>query len=385
MLLPVNSGRVPWLNPRTILLTKHGSQAYGTSTPESDLDVKGVAVAPRECYLGFLQRFEQAEFAKYMAEVDGKRTEVDATVYDLQKFFKLAMACNPNIIEVLWVRPGDLLKVTPAGERLLEARRDFLSKKAKHTFSGYARSQLGRIDTHRRWLLDPPKAPPERKEFGLPEMAKFSKQRLGAVEVRVKEKLDSWGFDWDRLEDRAMRLEVRAEFEQTLTEMGLGNDEQWESAARLVGMEENFIDLIQRERHYRDAKANWSQYQNWKKNRNPARAELEARFGFDAKHAMHLVRLMRMAREILETGTVHVYRPDAEELLAIRNGAWSYEKLTEWADEQEKALNELYKSSLALPMAPNRVKLDELCIELLEPFLAVHVPRWGQKGKDDVR
>lgn len=84
MQLPTSKDRVPWLNPRTILLTKHGSQAYGTSTPESDLDVKGVAVAPRECYLGFLRRFEQAEFAKYMVEVDGKEMEVDAVVYDLR-------------------------------------------------------------------------------------------------------------------------------------------------------------------------------------------------------------------------------------------------------------------------------------------------------------
>jgi len=45
---------------------------------------------------------------------------------------------------------------------------------------------------------------------------------------------------------------------------------------------------------------------------------LEAKFGFDTKHAMHLIRLLRMAREILETGVVHVKRPDAEELSAIR-------------------------------------------------------------------
>mgnify|MGYP001607055563 CR=1 FL=1 len=45
------------------------------------------------------------------------------------------------------------------------------------------------------------------------------------------------------------------------------------------------------------------------------------------KHAMHLVRLMRMCKEILITCEVVVKRPDREELLAIRNGAWSYYKL----------------------------------------------------------
>src|ERR1039458_5020213 len=34
------------------------------------------------------------------------------------------------------------------------------------------------------------------------------------------------------------------------------------------------------------------QYNGWKAQRNPKRAELEAKFGYDTKHAMHLVRLM---------------------------------------------------------------------------------------------
>ncbi|AEZ66297.1 hypothetical protein phiTE_131 [Pectobacterium phage phiTE] len=38
------------------------------------------------------------------------------------------------------------------------------------------------------------------------------------------------------------------------------------------------------------------------KNRNAARHELEEKFGYDTKHAMHLVRLLRMSQEILETG-----------------------------------------------------------------------------------
>lgn len=61
-MMEFTKSNLPWLPERTILLTKSGSQAYGTSTPTSDLDVKGVAVAPKEYYLGFLKRFEQAEF-----------------------------------------------------------------------------------------------------------------------------------------------------------------------------------------------------------------------------------------------------------------------------------------------------------------------------------
>ena len=56
---------------------------------------------------------------------------------------------------------------------------------------------------------------------------------------------------------------------------------------------------------------------------------LEAAHGYDTKHGAHLVRLLRMGREIVETGSVHVWRGDrdADELLAIRAGAWSYDRL----------------------------------------------------------
>lgn len=75
------------------------------------------------------------------------------------------------------------------------------------------------------------------------------------------------------------------------------------------------------------AQTQWRHYNDWLKNRNPARSDLEARFGYDTKHGMHLVRLQRMALEILTTGTVHVFRPDRDELLAIRDGAWTFDEL----------------------------------------------------------
>ena len=105
----------------------------------------------------------------------------------------------------------------------------------------------------------------------------------------------------------------------------------------------------------------------WLKERNPARRELEAKFGFDTKHGMHLVRLMRMCREILTGQGVLVKRPDADELLAIRNGAWSYEKMIEWAEQQDKELREVARAS-KLPSEPNRVRIDNLCQEIVRKF-----------------
>ena len=81
-----------------------------------------------------------------------------------------------------------------------------------------------------------------------------------------------------------------------------------------------------------------------------------------------LVRLMRMCREILTTSRVVVKRPDREELLAIRNGAWSYDQLIEWAEKQDAEMNELMEKS-SLPKSPDRVYLDTLCRNVVEGML----------------
>jgi len=104
---------------------------------------------------------------------------------------------------------------------------------------------------------------------------------------------------------------------------------------------------------YLAAKDAWEHYWTWKKNRNEKRSALEEQFGYDTKHAMHLVRLLRMGEEALTTGVLNVRRPDAEELLAIRNGSWSYDDLVAYAKEVDnRARNELYAKSV-LPKKPD--------------------------------
>ena len=83
---------------------------------------------------------------------------------------------------------------------------------------------------------------------------------------------------------------------------------------------------------------------------------------------MHLVRLLRMCREILTEGVVRVKRPDAAELREIRNGAWSYDRLIEWAKGEDAALEAVYKTS-TLPREPDRAAIDALCVALTEEGL----------------
>lgn len=352
---------VPWLPARTIYLTRHGSHAYGTSLATSDEDVKGVAIPPREVLHGFLQRFEQAE-----AGAPGP----DVVIYDLRKFMALAADCNPSLIEVLWTAPEDHLLVTPLGERLLAARAAFLSRKARYTFAGYAIAQLKRIQTHHRWLVAPPAGPPARADFGLPERSVMPTEQLAAAQSAIAKRLESWTVDADAPGglDPATKIELERRLAEMYAELSWTEDARHRAAGRSLGYDENFLLLLDRERSYRTRQREWEQFQSWKSHRNPARAALEAQFGYDTKHAMHLVRLLRMCREILATGRVQVRRADREELLAIRAGAWRYEQLLAWAAAEDQALDDTMRAS-PLPHAPDRVALDALCVSLIEASL----------------
>jgi predicted nucleotidyltransferase len=346
-----------WLKSNTIFLTKHGSRAYGTNTPTSDEDFKGVAIAPMSYYYGFANTFEQAQFSE----------PYDMVVYDIRKFFKLAADCNPSIIEVLFTDEVDHVRQTHWGHLLVDAREKFLSLKAKHTFSGYAMQQMKRIRAHHNWTFNPPKAAPTRDEFNLPERTVIPADQLKAAQAMIRKQIEEWNVPMDELDDAA-KVVVKDRFAEALALIKVGSEDLERVAGKLLGFSDNFLELLDKERGYKGRMEEWRQYQNWKATRNAVRSDLEQKYGYDTKHGMHLVRLMRMGEEILRDGKVIVKRPDADELLSIRNGAWSYEKLMTWAEEKDKTLDELYKTSKALPHSPDRVFLNELCLDIIRNF-----------------
>lgn len=318
-------GNLPWLEPNTILLTLTGSHAYGLATESSDYDWRGIAIPPKEYFTGFMRQFEQAD-----KSFDG----TDCSIFGIRKFFELAANANPNIIEILWTDIDDTAICTKAGLAVKAVREAFLSRKVKHTFSGYAVAQLKRIKTHRKWLLNPPTRKPERAEFDLPQTTTLSADIMGAMDAVVNKD---------------------------------AGDVTPNEATLVARFGPLVMHAYQQERAYHNALTQWHQYENWKKTRNPARAALEAENGYDTKHGMHLVRLMRMGEEILSRGEVIVKRPDREELLEIRAGAWSYDRIVSYAEDMDAKLAELEKTS-HLPHSPNRAWLDSACQHIVEEF-----------------
>ncbi len=286
----------------------------------------------------------------------------------------LAANVNPNIVELLWTDEADRFMVESVAAKLIQNREMFLSSKAKFTFSGYAWSQLAKIERHRKWIVQGELEEPNREKFGLPVVRV---RQLDEVFGYIKSEVERWNLSKFPMEEMD-----RNDLKETIWEL-LANMSQvkitWDNwpqayeAGVIKKLEEQFdlkkevVDLLSREAQYKKASENYKSWLHWKAERNPARRELEVKSGYDTKHASHLVRLLRMGLEILEGKGVIVKRPDREEILGIKNGAWSYEKVMDYTQEMQGKLDEAYKVT-KLPKSVDFEKVNELYHKLFSEY-----------------
>lgn len=123
------------LGSNIILLGLGGSYSYGMNIEgKSDVDIRGVALNSKEEIL-LLQNFGQ------VVEPD-----TDTTIYSFNKMVELLCKANPNVMEQLGLKPEHYLYIHPIGQELLNNSKLFLSKRVVHSFAGYAKSQLRKLD-----------------------------------------------------------------------------------------------------------------------------------------------------------------------------------------------------------------------------------------------
>jgi len=358
-----------YVEDHTIFECIVGSQAYGTHTPESDEDRAGIMIPGKEYFLG-LKHFEQFVFQN-----------CDKTIFDIRKALNLIADNNPNSLDLLFTPERCIVKNTSFWEKVILEKSLFLSKKIRYTFAGHAIAQLKRIKMHRKFLLCPCEIKPKRQDYGLSEISVFPTSQikaifLAAIDFIKEEQRSDFVNELDKIYANYI-IPLLASFlipEQQKLAMEwlqLGIKSQCNSFTSLgtTYIKDEYIDQAQRELKYFDAFQEWKQYEEWKKTRNKKRADLEKKFGYDTKHSMHLVRLLKMAKEGLSKGQIFVDRThiDAEELKEIRNGSWSYEQVEEYAIQQDKELNKLYLIS-NLPKVPDREKISVLCMKLVDSF-----------------
>jgi predicted nucleotidyltransferase len=81
------------------------------------------------------------------------------------------------------------------------------------------------------------------------------------------------------------------------------------------------------------------------------RPEIEIKYGFDVKAAMHTLRLLYECRELVSTGTITFPRPEREFLIQVRTGGFSMEQVLQVADQLFVECKELEKHDSVLSEA----------------------------------
>jgi len=120
-----------------------GSHLYGTDTPASDHDYKGVFLpTARECFLG---RIPKSLAERPQKEVGEKNTseDVDVEIFSLQNFLSIACAGEMVSMDMLHAPDDMLLETSPIWEKIRSERSRFYTKDMR-AFVGYARKQAAK-------------------------------------------------------------------------------------------------------------------------------------------------------------------------------------------------------------------------------------------------
>lgn len=312
----------PLLGNNIALLGLGGSHAYGTNNETSDLDIRGCYLNPgKEILLG-----------KDSEQVDDCYT--DTVVYSFKKIIGLLSNCNPNVIEILGLKPEHYLYVNDIGQELIDNRKFFLSRKAINSFGGYANQQLYRLSQKCNNVL----SQSELEEHICRTMNSMKESFIGKYSDFPQDGISLYT-------DKALQENYDTEI---------------------------FMDIHLTHYPVRDYKCMWNEFNNMVKSyaKIGGRNSNAIEHGKVGKHMMHLVRIYYMCFDILEREEIITYREKEHELLMdIRNGKFLNENglpsedFMDMVRDLEKRF-EYDKLNTSLPELPNYDLIDEFTMDV---------------------
>lgn len=267
---------------RPILVGYRGSRAHGMYVPPSeptgidDIDIQAVYIPDLVAYFGSHLDPPRGK--------DIKLKEYDLAAYEVRHMVGLLCNGNPNVLSLLWT--SDLIHVEREGQMLIDARRIFATKRAYHSFGGYAHGQLKRMTSFRESI----------------DGACGCSGKFHSADCAVAQ------------------------------ERGRGSSKRF--ATGFMGEK---------------------------------RKQLVAKFGYDAKNAAHLLRLLKMGCEFLRTGDLIVDRREAGDvdwLLAVKRGEWALWDIQTEAEKLFGAMREARDAS-PLPEEPDMLAANLLLMDIL--------------------
>jgi len=356
-----------------------GSKAYGTDTPESDTDIRGIFIQPYEDIIkyGFIEQVSD--------ELN------DIVFYELKRFLELAVKNNPNILELLNAPEDMVIYKHPIYDVLYNNRKDFLSKECKHSFGGYALSQIKKAKGYNKMINW--------------EQDKVTRKSIIDFCYILSEDGKTFKFHkWlENFNINFNQNNPTADFEFTQKHFGLSKvnnardvyamhdvstEDEWDGESYYGGVYKNersnevkltsfskeakFIKyLIFNKDAWSSHCKDYSNYQTWIEKRNKNRFKMNKEHGkqYDSKNIMHTFRLLNMAIEIGKGEDIRVKRTkeEIEYLMSIRRGELEYDDILNRVDILSNELEEAFENS-NLPDKTNRRKIQDMELQIRTKF-----------------
>lgn len=314
-----------------------GSHAYGTAHADSDLDIRGMHHVDTRILCDPTLTQDEIKHLHYIED-----DQDDFSSESMIRFIDLNLQGNANACEALWLPEHYFFQMGDAMTELRRRREVFLSKKLFFAHGQYAIKASKALKAKRKKIetTEPVRRP--------------------------------WGVDYLHLvacHSSSYRLQDYAEGYQ-LIELHGGTFGLYPAPGRRPWTTEGELQISDREidampsaivkydaKGYQKAMMAFKSYQSWWQG-STRRREEEAS-GYSGKSAMHIVRLLRIAKEMGEEGVVNIVRPDADHLLAIRWGQVDYQDVLEEIDTLTQSVLAMGKH-VDLPQCADAQSVREL-------------------------
>jgi len=283
---------------------KFGSHLYGTDTPESDHDFKGV-------FLPTVESLILGEKTKSINTntnaTDGKNTsqDVDSEFYSLHYFLKLALEGQTVALDMLHAPQSAILKSSHLWDALVEQRSRFYTKNLK-AFIGYAHRQAAKYGIKGSRLAE------------VRMVASFLEKSLNRLKWNDNVRLnDVW--DWLPKGDH-IYFHSGSSDKQDSTSLRMYEvvGKKFQETARLGYVLPILLRFI-------------SEY-------GERAQKAEQNEGVDWKALSHALRAAQQVKELFTYGTMTMPRPEAGLLLLVKQGKIDFKSVQE---ELESTMSEV--------------------------------------------
>jgi len=304
-----------------ILKVRVGSHLFGTNTPESDLDYEGVFMPSSEMLYGF-KACKEVDCGTTAKDESGRNTKdaVDFKIREYREFVRLALQNNPNILNMLFANEENIEFANGFGRRLLGMADRFPHAGGLNRYLAYGRSQMKKMEVK-------PQNYDAIKE-AIEAISAFDGRR---TLVEVVDMINGVSVKYGLFVDRGPGKHIV---------VGDMSFERGLSVKRVMSSLRDRID------------------------RASSRSKLWEKYGYDVKFGANLIQILRQGIVIAATGRIQFPLKYSSDILDIKSGRWSLERLKSSAMDAIEVLEDKINNGYhMLPSKPRHAEIESFVID----------------------